>query len=218
MVRIQVFVFSDFMENTYVLWDDSRQALIIDPGCQHARERNELKRFIAEQELKPVLLINTHGHLDHVFGNRWVKDTWQVPLVMHRADVFLLENLTATAAFYGLTVDPSPMPDRFLNEGDEVRFGHTVLTVIHTPGHSPGSISLVYDQDFVISGDVLFAGSIGRVDLPGGNYDQLMESITKKLFVLPDAMTVYSGHGPTTTLEEEKRTNPFVLEYLAEKR
>ncbi|MCS6991908.1 MAG: MBL fold metallo-hydrolase [Chitinophagales bacterium] len=216
MIQIYCFVFNDFLENTYVIWDETRQALIIDPGCQHLWERRQLKQFIEERSLKPVLLVNTHGHLDHVFGNRWVKETWQVPLLMHRDDVFLLENLTATAAFYGMTVEPSPLPDRYLQEGDVVRFGNNALQVMHTPGHSPGSVSLIYDHEFVIGGDVLFAGSIGRVDLPGGDYDQLMESITRKLLVLPEAMKVYSGHGPVTTIGEEKRTNPFVLEYLTE--
>lgn len=218
MIQLHAFVFSDFLENTYVLWDETREALIIDPGCQHAHERQHLQRFVEQQQLRPVLLLNTHGHLDHVFGNRWVVATWKIPLLAHREDVFLLQNLPATAAFYGMTVDPSPLPDRYLDEGDEVRFGNSFLRVLHTPGHSPGSISLLYENEFVISGDVLFQGSIGRVDLPGGHYEQLMQTITSKLLTLPDAVQVYSGHGPVTTIGEERRNNPFILEYLAEPR
>ncbi len=216
-MQIASFVFNEFLENTYVVWDDSGQALIIDPGCHDRSEQKVLESFITERHLQPVWVVNTHCHLDHVFGNYWATHNWNIPLAAHRDDLILLQSMTETAAFYGMTVDPSPMPQRWLAEGDQLEFGRSQLSVLHTPGHSPGSICLVAKDAFIIGGDVLFAGSIGRFDLPGGNYQQLMVSITEKLFALPLHLRVYSGHGPVTTLAEEKRSNPFVREFLAQK-
>ena len=217
MIHLHHFIFNDFQENTYVLWDETNECAIIDPGCYYENEREDFKKFIEGKNLKPVLLVNTHCHLDHVFGNRWVKETFQIPFYAHCDDVFLLHGMAATARMYGFPVELSPDPDHFLNEGDEIKFGHASLKVLYTPGHSPGSVSLYSEtENFVIGGDVLFQGSIGRTDLPGGNYETLMQSITGKLLMLPEKTKVYNGHGPVTTIGAEKRMNPFVLEYESE--
>ena len=219
MVHLHHFIFNAFQENTYLIWDDSKDCLIIDPGCYDETEREDLRKFIEGNELKPVLLVNTHCHLDHVLGNKWVKDVFQIPFTAHHEDVFLLKGMVSTARMYGFPVELSPEPDQFLNEGDEIKFGNSLLKVIHTPGHSPGSVSLYSEEGkFLIGGDVLFQGSIGRTDLPGGDYETLMQTITTKLLSLPEETKVFSGHGPMTNIGEEKRTNPFVLEYETEMR
>jgi hydroxyacylglutathione hydrolase len=215
-MQLQQFIFNDFSENTYVLWDESRQGVIVDPGCYYPAEREDLKKFIEGKKIEPVLLLNTHCHIDHIFGNKWVKEEFDIPFHAHHDDLFMLNAAVATAKMYGLSVDHSPQPDQFLSEKDVIRFGNSKLSVLFTPGHSPGSISFFYESDkekFILSGDVLFQQSIGRFDLPGGNYDILMQSIFEKLLVLPDDVKVYSGHGPVTTIGEEKRLNPFIQEY-----
>lgn len=216
MIQVQHFVFNDFMENTYILWDESGECVIIDPGCYTESERNDLEQFISGNQLKPGLLLNTHCHIDHVFGNKWVKETYGIEFLTHKKEVVVLNTLESVGKMYGIFTPPSPAPDRFLEEGDEVGFGTSSLAVLFTPGHSPGSISFYSAADkFVIGGDVLFQSSIGRTDLPGGSYQVLMESIFNKLMVLPDDTIVFNGHGPSTTIGEERRNNPFVLEYAA---
>ncbi len=213
MVRIASFIFSPFSENTYVLYDDTRDCVIIDPGCYNDTERAELADFIAREELKPVKLLNTHCHIDHVFGNRFVADKWGLGLEMNKNDLDTLHALVSVGHLYELNVEPSPEPVAFLDEGDKVKFGETILEILFTPGHSKGSICFYHrEQKFVIGGDVLFHGSIGRSDLPGGDHETLLSSIRNKLFRLPDDFTVFSGHGPETTIGYEKRSNPFVGE------
>lgn len=217
MAYIHHFIFNNFQENTYIIWDETHEAVIIDPGCYYPEEKSDLKKFIEGKKLNVVLLLNTHGHLDHVFGNKWVKETYGVPFLAHRDDELFLKRMKETAAMYGFGVEESPLPDRYLEEGDEVKFGKTTLQVIHAPGHSPGSVCFVSREDaFLIGGDVLFEGSIGRFDLPGGNYETLMKSIGNKLMRLPDDMRVYSGHGSMTTIGAERKNNPFLLEYEIE--
>lgn len=217
MIQVQHFVFNDFMENTYILWDESGECVIIDPGCYTESERNDMEQFITGNQLKPGLLLNTHCHIDHVFGNKWVKETYGIEFLTHKKEVVVLNTLESVGKMYGIFTPPSPAPDRFLEEGDEVGFGNSSLAVLFTPGHSPGSISFYSAADkFVIGGDVLFQSSIGRTDLPGGSYQVLMESIFNKLMVLPDDTIVFNGHGPSTTIGEERRNNPFVLEYAAD--
>lgn len=216
MIQLHQFVFNDFSENTYVLWDETNECVIVDPGCYYANEREDLKKFIEGKKLRPVLL-NTHCHVDHVFGNKWVKENFSVPFYAHQADLFLLNAAAATGSIYGLFVEPSPQPDRFIREGEEISFGNSTLKIFEAPGHSPGSVCFYNEEEkLLISGDVLFQGSIGRFDLPGGDYETLMQSIFNKLMILPDEVKVYSGHGPVTTIGAERRTNPFVLEYEAE--
>ncbi|MEM6264372.1 MAG: MBL fold metallo-hydrolase [Bacteroidota bacterium] len=214
MIHVKSFVFSPYQENTYVLHDETHACLIIDPGCYEPSEKAELAAYIESSGLRVEKLLNTHGHIDHVFGNKFVKDTYGVPYVTHKIVVEELAWVAQFGAAMGLYPDPSPAPDEFVEEGDTVSFGNTVLEVLFTPGHSPGHISFFHrESDQLFSGDVLFRGSIGRVDLPGGDYETLMEVIVEKVLPLGEEVTVYSGHGPTTTMGEERRHNPFILQY-----
>jgi hydroxyacylglutathione hydrolase len=212
MINIQYFTFGPFQENTYILWDESLECIIVDPGNSSDSEHQTLKRFITEKMLKPVRLMLTHAHIDHINGNRYVYDTYQLLPEVHQADLFFIQNHSASAAMYGLPAEQSPMPEKFINEGDVIRFGNSELKTIHTPGHSPGSITFYNEaEQFMIAGDVLFYGSIGRTDLPMGNYDELIQSIKTKLFPLGNQMKVYSGHGPETSIGFEKQNNPFLV-------
>ena len=211
MIEVKGFTFNPFQENTYVLFDETQECIIIDPGCYGPEEKLELTQFIKQKGLKPVQLLNTHCHIDHVLGNKYVSETWGLDLVINKREVDLLDAVQSYGANWGIFAEKSPAASFFLDEGDKVSFGASQLAVFFTPGHSPGSICFysMYDN-FIISGDVLFYQSIGRTDLPGGDYDTLIESIQNKLFVLPDNTTVYSGHGPVTTIGAEKKLNPFV--------
>jgi hydroxyacylglutathione hydrolase len=212
MTEVQVFEFSPFAENTYVVFDDSGECIVVDPGCYTKAEEDELKYFILERDLMPVRLLNTHCHLDHVFGNRFVAETWDIGLEIHRGEQRLLEMFPATCKMYGIPwTQPSPMPAAYLEAGQTIRFGHTRLKALWTPGHSPASLSFYCEESsFVLAGDVLFWESIGRTDLPGGDTATLLASIRRELFVLPDETMVYPGHGPSTTIRHEKSYNPFL--------
>lgn len=213
-MQIARFTFNSFMENTYVLFDDTAECVIIDPGCFDAEEQKELAEFIHTKGLKPVKLLLTHCHIDHVLGNNFVFDRYGLRPHIHSADEFLLRAVSATAAAFGLSVPPSPEPEASLSDGGTLKFGSTVLELIHTPGHSPGSICFYHrTSGNLIGGDVLFEASIGRTDLPGGDYDTLMRSIIHRLFLLPDATVVHPGHGDPTSIGFEKSNNPFVLSY-----
>ncbi|MDP1745742.1 MAG: MBL fold metallo-hydrolase [Bacteroidota bacterium] len=212
MISIKSFVFGPFQENTYILYDETKECIIIDPGCYDNRERAELAGFIEDNKLKPVKLINTHCHLDHVFGNGFVADTYTLKLEINKQDQPVLDSYLMSAKMYGLNAVPSPQPSVFLNEGDTISFGNSTLEILFTPGHSPGSITFYNrEQKIMIAGDVLFYGSIGRSDLPGGNSATLISSIKNKLFPLGDNYTVYSGHGPSTTIGFERKNNPFLV-------
>jgi glyoxylase-like metal-dependent hydrolase (beta-lactamase superfamily II) len=194
--------------NCYILGcEETLEAAVIDPGD----EADRILHALAESSLTAKLIINTHGHFDHVSANKRLKEVTGAPILIHSLDAPMLNQLSSSAAAFGLAADNSPGPDKELNDGDEVTFGNTLLKVIHTPGHTPGGISL-YAADFVLVGDTLFAGSIGRTDFPGGSFEALKESIRQKLFVLGDHVKVYTGHGPPTTIGEERRSNPFVGE------
>lgn len=212
MTLVAKFTFNPFQENTYVLYDDTKSCIIIDPGCYTAEEKQELKGFIEEKELKPVRLINTHCHLDHIFGNKFVADTYGLELEIHEGEVPVLEAVPMACQVYGLPLpEPSPTPTHFIEAGDVIEFGNTRLKTLFTPGHSPASISFYCaESKFVIAGDVLFYGSIGRTDLPGGNLGTLIQSIKTELFPLGDDVVVYSGHGPDTNIGFEKANNPFL--------
>lgn len=212
MISIKSFVFGPFQENTYILYDETKECIIIDPGCYDNRERNELASFIEDNKLKPVKLINTHCHLDHIFGNGFVADTYTLKLEINKQDQPVLDSYLMSAKMYGLNAAPSPQPSAYLNEGDIISFGNSTLEILFTPGHSPGSITFYNrEQKVMIAGDVLFYGSIGRSDLPGGNSATLISSIKNKLFPLGDNYTVYSGHGPSTTIGFERMNNPFLV-------
>ncbi|MBP6334016.1 MAG: MBL fold metallo-hydrolase [Bacteroidia bacterium] len=211
MINIQSFTFNAFEENTYILFDESSEAIIIDPGCYDEDEKQTLSKFIEMNKLKPVKLINTHAHLDHILGNNYVAGRYGLGLEMHKADVDLLLSAPVYGQIWGIQAEPSPAPSHLLEEGDQVKFGNSVLDVLFTPGHSKGSISFFSPIDrFAIVGDVLFNQSIGRTDLPGGDFDELLKSIREKLFTLGDDVKIYCGHGPATTIGNEKKNNPFL--------
>ena len=212
MITSKQFVFNPFQENTVVLSDETGECVIIDPGCSNTIENVELEGYITVENLKPVKLLNTHCHIDHVFGNSFVAGKWGLDLEMHREDLVTLGMAQKSAELYGVHgYIPSPEPKVFLEEGDVVRFGSSVLEVLYVPGHAPGHIAFVSHEDkLVVGGDVLFRGSIGRTDLPGGNMDTLLNSIREKFYTLADDYTVICGHGPHTTIGEEKRSNAFV--------
>lgn len=194
------------MANCYILGcERTREAAVIDPGD----ETDKILMSLASEKLTLKHILNTHGHFDHVGGNRQLKDATGAELLIHAADATMLAQLSASAAAFGLSAQNSPPPDRTVAEGDRVTFGDIALTVLHTPGHTPGGISFHTDR-CVFVGDALFYGSIGRTDFPGGDYDTLIASIRTKLFTLDDDTTVYTGHGPATTVGQEKRSNPFV--------
>lgn len=210
MLQVRKFTFNPFMENTYVLYDETKNCVIIDPGCVEKEEENELTEFIQSNQLVVKQLINTHCHIDHVLGNAFVKRKFNVPLIIHPIEEPMLRAVKSYASNYGFFQYQDSTPDSFLNEGDQVIVGNQKLDVLFVPGHSPGHIAL-YDAatKILIGGDVLFENSIGRTDLPGGDYDTLINSIHQKFFTLPDDVTVYCGHGSETSIGFEKRTNPF---------
>lgn len=213
-MKIARFQFSLFGINTYVVYDpESKECAIIDPGMMGIEEQNAMKNFIAREGLKPVHLINTHLHIDHAVGDKFIKDTYSVKLKAHKLDEPLLKRIDLQAAQFGIgeKVHTTAI-DEFLNEGDEILIGSGSLEVIHVPGHSPGSIVLYDKADGVLfAGDVLFERSIGRTDLPGGNHSQLIRGIKEKLLTLPDDTVVYSGHGNPTTIGNERALNPFLV-------
>jgi len=217
MAQVKFFTFSPFSENSYIIYDDSKECIIVDPGCYTDEERQRLSKFISDNDLTPVRLINTHCHIDHVFGNRYVAETYKLPLEIHEGEIPVLESVPMVAKMYGIPnvqLSPDPDPNKFIKEGDTISFGNTKLSVLFTPGHSPASVSFDCKEDsFLIAGDVLFQGSIGRTDLPGGNFDTLLQSIINKFLPLPDDVIVYSGHGNPTSIGVERNSNPFILSY-----
>ena len=211
-MTIKSFTFNALSENTYILYDETKEAVIIDPGCNDAGEEKKLTDFIAANRLKVVRLLNTHCHLDHVFGNPLVVEKYGTGLEIHKNELPVLKNAVAAGVRWGFHVPEQPEPSGFIEDNDLISFGNTKLQVILAPGHSPGSICFYNEaENYLIGGDVLFLGSIGRTDLPGGNHAQLLQSIEKRLMTLPDDVKVYSGHGPATTIGRERKSNPFLI-------
>ncbi len=209
---IQLLTFNPFEENTYIISASSGECIIIDPGCFDAGEREKLKRTIREEGLRPVRLINTHCHIDHILGNAFVAREYGLELEIHSGELPVLEAGQQVADMYGIPYDPSPAPASFLKEGDEVLLDDHILKVLFTPGHSPASICLYHEAGgWLIGGDVLFYESIGRTDLPGGDHATLIRSIRTQLFDLPGDTIVYPGHGQHTTIGYEKMFNPFLV-------
>jgi hydroxyacylglutathione hydrolase len=211
MAKVHSFLNNPYQENTYLLYDDTGECVIIDPGMETGREQNAVVNFIREHNLKPVRLLNTHCHIDHVLGNKFVFDQYGLKPEFNIGEQSLLEAMIAYAAGMGFNYDPSPNPDNYLPEEGTISFGNTELQLIFAPGHSPAHLCF-YDKEanLLIGGDVLFRNSIGRTDLPGGNFTQLVDNIERKLFALPEDCMVYPGHGPETTIGYEKQTNPFL--------
>jgi glyoxylase-like metal-dependent hydrolase (beta-lactamase superfamily II) len=211
MIHIKAFTFSPISENTYVLYNDAGKAIIVDPGCYFPAEEETLKNCLIDNGLTPVYLLNTHCHLDHVFGNKWVHETYGLELHMHPNEASMLALAPVSGERWGLPFQNYAGPLHYLNDGDTLFLDETEIQVILAPGHSPGSICFYLpSQGDLIGGDVLFRGSIGRTDLPGGDSETLLTSIREKLWVLPDETVVYSGHGIKTTIGYEKRNNPFL--------
>ena len=211
-MKIKSFTFNPFQENTYVVYDDTKECIIIDPGCYTDKERDELRRFITSEGLKPVKLINTHCHIDHVLGNKFTSELWDLELYMHKEDLPLLENAGNIGKMYGFEdYEGSPYPKHFLAQDDTLTFGESSFKILFTPGHAPGHICLYSkENNLLIAGDVLFNGSIGRTDLPGGDYNTLIKSIKTKLLPLDENTIVYCGHGPSTSIGKEKMSNHFL--------
>ena len=212
MLTVRQFEFSPIMENTYVLYNEKGDCMIIDPGCYDQREEQVLKEYIDQHRLHPRLLLNTHCHLDHVFGNRYVHDTWDLELHIHACEKQVLDYAPEAGKRWNLPFRNYNGPLHYLDPKEKIRIGKDELSIIEAPGHSPGHICFYSEsQHFLIGGDVLFRRSIGRTDLPGGNHQQLLNSIRNQLFVLPDDVKVYPGHGESTTIGYEKKFNPFLV-------
>ncbi|MBS1917617.1 MAG: MBL fold metallo-hydrolase [Bacteroidetes bacterium] len=211
MLTIKSFTFNPVQENTYVVYDNKDACCVVDPGCYFGNERRELQEFFTEEKLQPGLLLNTHCHLDHVFGNKFIHDEYGLTLHIHEKEKPVLDRAADAGLAWNMPFENYRGELIFLKEGDVVRIGDDELNVLFTPGHSPGSICFYCrKQHFVIGGDVLFRMSIGRTDLPGGDFDTLINSIHTKLFTLPDNVVVYPGHGEPTTIGFEKKNNPFL--------
>jgi len=212
MTLVANLTFNPFQENTYIVYDETKECIIFDPGMYTSEERKKFVEFIEQNELKPVRLINTHCHIDHVFGNNYVHQKYNLPLEIHKGELPVLEAVPMVCTMYGIPYsDPSPMPASFIEEGDIIEFGNTKLEALFTPGHSPASLSFYCKEGgFVIAGDVLFHQSIGRTDLPGGDFATLIGSIKDKLFPLGDDVIAYPGHGPETKIGHEKANNSFL--------
>ncbi len=212
MLNIKSFTFNPFEENTYVVSDDTLECLIIDPGCYNLEEKRELEGYIASNNLIPVKILLTHAHIDHILGNNFVSSKYNIPIQMSSIETALLLAAAEYGKMWGIAAEPSPEPVLFVEEGIKITFGKSNLRSIFTPGHSPGSFSYYHEETKnLFSGDVLFLQSIGRTDLPGGDYETLIRSIQDKIFSLDDDVTVYSGHGPTTTIGYERKNNPFLI-------
>ncbi len=210
-MKIKTFEFNMFPVNCYVIWDETKEAAIIDPGCFYDEEKRKLKDFIVDKGLTVKHLLNTHLHLDHIFGNPFILNEFGLSAEAHQADEFWIEEAPKQSRMFGFQLNEAPVPlGKYLSDGDKIEFGNTILEAIHVPGHSPGSLVYYSKKDnCFFSGDVLFQGSIGRADLAGGNFNDLINNITDRLFTLPDETVVYPGHGGPTTIGAEKRDNPF---------
>lgn len=208
MITIKKFVVNPLDENCFVISDSTGECIFIDPGFYYDEELFEISNYITQNKLNPVKIVSTHCHFDHIIGVEFVRREYGIPFLAHADDVFLIER--ATDNMFGLKINPLKPVDSFLEEGEKVSFGNTELEIIHIPGHSPGHVVFYSkDENFIIVGDVLFRGSIGRTDLSGGNYNDLISNIKNKIFSLPDETKVYCGHGHETTVGFEKHTNPF---------
>lgn len=211
-IHIRTYTFNPFQENTYLIHDDQNNAVIVDPGCYTAQEREVLDEFIQNNDLKIHAILNTHCHIDHVLGNAYLARTYGVDIITHEGELSTLSMVGPSAQLYGFTgYEPSPLPTIFVEEGDELTFGEIRFKVIFAPGHSIAHIAFYNEENAVLmGGDILFKGSFGRYDLPGGSLETLKNSIRTKIFTLPENTVVYPGHGPETTIGSEKNSNPIL--------
>ena len=214
MLYIDIFTFNQFQENTYVVSDEQKNCVIIDPGCYEKEEEESILAFIKENDLKPLALLNTHAHIDHVLGNSFILNEFQLDYYLHSEDLSTLNAVSNYAHLYGFPgYKTSPQPTKILKGGEKLKFGEIEFDVLYTPGHAPGHVVFYNAENkFVINGDVLFKGSYGRVDLPGGSMEVLKKSIKEIMFALPEDTVVHCGHGPATTIGSEKRSNYILQE------
>ncbi|MCO5233031.1 MAG: MBL fold metallo-hydrolase [Chitinophagales bacterium] len=211
MTTITSFVFNPFYENTYIIADENNDCWVVDPGCYSEGEQMKLINYITEKQLRPVLLLNTHCHLDHIFGNSLIAKTYNLSPYWHENETQIAKNAKIGAMMFGVKAPEYVEPGGFLKEGEVLTIGSSTFKILFTPGHSPGSVSFYNEKEkYVIVGDVLFRESIGRTDLPGGNFDVLIKSIKKEILTLPEDTVVYNGHGEPTTIGHEKKYNPFL--------
>ena len=213
MIQTKTFYFNDLRECCYILWDESKECVIIDPGCHGAGEKERLRKFIETNKLKPQKLLNTHGHFDHVMGNAFVANTWNIKTYIHPMDKPQMERAVSYSDMFGYKIEEPSHDTVDIAEGDIIEFGNSKLKVLYTPGHTRGGVCFYSEEEdnrFAVVGDCLFAGSIGRTDLPGGDYDELMHSLLGKLVKLGNDYRVLPGHGPETTIGHEMSTNPFL--------
>jgi hydroxyacylglutathione hydrolase len=211
MLNIKKYTFNPVEVNSIILWDETLECVLIDPACFYPAEEQVLKQFIESNHLKPVRLLNTHGHFDHLMGNHFIQNTWGLKCEIHKDDEYLVQIAHVQAMKFGIEMPAPPSIGGFFQDGDLISFGNSELKVIHVPGHSPGGVAFYSQEDqLLISGDILFNRSIGRTDLPMGNFNLLVSGIKEKLMVLDDKVKVYCGHGPETTIGSEKKNNPYL--------
>jgi hydroxyacylglutathione hydrolase len=211
MLKVEKFVVNPLQENTYIVWDETGQCIVIDPGFYFPQEHDEIKTFLAGKNLNPVFIANTHCHFDHIMGVEFIRTEYNIPFIIHPEDEFWIDNAVEQGQMFGFDMEPLNAPDSFFTESENLNFGNTSFQIIHVPGHSPGHVVFYSEAaKILIGGDVLFYGSIGRTDLPGGDFHQLVTNIQNKLFKLPDDTKVYCGHGPETTIGFERKSNPFL--------
>jgi glyoxylase-like metal-dependent hydrolase (beta-lactamase superfamily II) len=216
MMTIQTFCFNAFQENTYVLYNEKKEAIIVDPGCYTQIEEKILTDFISKQALTPTLLLNTHCHLDHVFGNNFIHNTYGLTPMIHANEQIILDHFSDAAAKYGIPVEAYKGPIQYVEDQDIIALGKEEFKVLLTPGHSPGSICFYHEkQDFILGGDLIFKDSVGRTDFPGCNPQDLIKSIRNQILPLPDTLSIYSGHGPVTQLGRERKMNPYIQHLLS---
>jgi glyoxylase-like metal-dependent hydrolase (beta-lactamase superfamily II) len=213
MIQLLTLYFNALRERSYILWDETDAAVVIDPGAETDNERSRLRKFIDGHKLRLKAVLHTHGHFDHMLGDAFLVREYDVPVYIHAADTDLLAHAGAYGTSAGYQVEPAPTPAGFLTDGQVFRFGRSELRVLHTPGHTKGGVCFYAATDkFVITGDTLFRGDVGRVDLPGGDLDELRASLRTKLLPLPADTMVLPGHGPHTTIGEERANNPYLNE------
>ncbi len=211
MIKIEKFVVNPLGENSFIVSDETGDCIFIDPGFYYEEEHQEVRDYIKNNNLKPVKITNTHCHFDHIMGVEFVRNEFDIPFLAHREDAFWVEKAVSQGEMFGFKMNPVNPIDSYLIENEFIEFGNTKLKNIHVPGHAPGHVVFFNEEEKVlIAGDVLFYGSIGRTDLPGGHYETLISNIKNKLFALPDETLVYCGHGPETKLGFEKENNPFL--------
>lgn len=211
MLYLQSFTFNPFQENTYIIYNEKKQCWIVDPGMYNQEECDFFDKYITDNALTPQAVINTHAHIDHIFGVESTKEKYNIEFGIHKQDLPVLESAVGSAAMFGLQFKNTPKPEFYIPDSKPYQLGEDEIEIRFAPGHSPGSIIFYYPNgNWLIGGDVLFSGSIGRTDLPGGNHETLLKSIKEQIYTLPNDVIVHSGHGPTTTIGEEKRSNPFV--------